>query len=230
MKPLRHVERNPFIQLRRFFAPRPVDFALECTRFLPAKNSHRKVFVSIGLFIVRCVPMEPKSILVVDDDEILRGRLEKAFAKRGWEVYVADGFDAAVKIATVYQPDRAVLDLKMPGRSGLEILRDIRSASPKTRCVILTGYGSITNAVEAVKLGAVGYVTKPADADQVLSAFEENKNGTPTPEFPPPSLAEAQWEHIQRVLADSGGNISEAARRLDIPRRTLQRKLKKNAP
>jgi two-component system, response regulator RegA len=174
--------------------------------------------------------MEPKSILVVDDDDILRNRLEKAFVKRGWEVYVAEGYDAALRMATVYQPDRAVLDLKMPGRSGLEILREIRSVSPNTQCVILTGYGSITNAVEAVKLGAVGYVTKPADADQVLSAFEENKNGTPTPEFPPPSLAEAQWEHIQRVLADSGGNISEAARRLDIPRRTLQRKLKKNAP
>jgi two-component system response regulator RegA len=94
----------------------------------------------------------------------------------------------------------------------------------------LTGYGSITNAVEAVKLGAVGYITKPADADQVLAAFEDTPRPTPTPEFPPPSLAEAQWEHIQRVLADSGGNISEAARRLDIPRRTLQRKLKKNAP
>lgn len=174
--------------------------------------------------------MEPKSILVVDDDDILRSRLEKAFVKRGYEVYVAEGFDAALRLATVYQPDRAVLDLKMPGRSGLEVLREIRSASPKTQCVILTGYGSITNAVEAVKLGAVGYVTKPADADQVLSAFEDNKNGTPTPDFPPPSLAEAQWEHIQRVLADSGGNISEAARRLDIPRRTLQRKLKKNAP
>lgn len=174
--------------------------------------------------------MEAKTIMVVDDDDVLRSRLEKAFSKRGWQVIVADGYEAAIYHARIHQPDRAVLDLKMPGHSGIDVLRDLLRVSPDTKCVILTGYGSITNAVEAVKLGAVGYVTKPADADDVLSAFEEHKGATPTPEFPPPSLAEAQWEHIQRVLADSGGNISEAARRLDIPRRTLQRKLKKNAP
>ena len=169
------------------------------------------------------------TILVVDDDDVLRNRLEKSLTKRGWVVFTADGHEQAIEQATTNQPSRAVLDLKMPGRSGLEVLRQVRAASPETRCVILTGYGSITNAVEAVKLGAVGYITKPADADQVLAAFEDDPT-TPTPEFPPPSLAEAQWEHIQRVLADTGGNISEAARRLDIPRRTLQRKLKKNAP
>ena len=168
------------------------------------------------------------TILVVDDDEVLRNRLEKSFVRRGWQVFTAEGFDQAIEHANKHHPNRAVLDLKMPGRSGLEVLEGILKASPETKCVILTGYGSITNAVEAVKLGAVGYVTKPADADQVLAAF--NEGPSPTPEFPPPSLAEVQWEHIQRVLADSGGNISEAARRLDIPRRTLQRKLKKNAP
>lgn len=172
---------------------------------------------------------QPLSIMVVDDDDVLRNRLEKSFLRRGLVVYMAGDFDQAIGLARLHQPSRAVLDLKMPGKSGLELLRAIRDASPSTDCVILTGYGSITNAVEAVKLGAVGYVTKPADADQVLAAF----NDSPViedPEFPPPSLASAQWEHIQRVLADSGGNISEAARRLDIPRRTLQRKLKKNAP
>jgi len=168
------------------------------------------------------------TILVVDDDEVLRNRLEKSFVRRGWEVFTAEGYEKAIQHASDHHPTRAVLDLKMPGRSGLKVLDGVLAASPKTRCVILTGYGSITNAVEAVKLGAVGYVTKPADADQVLAAF--NEGPSPTPEFPPPSLAEVQWEHIQRVLADSGGNISEAARRLDIPRRTLQRKLKKNAP
>ena len=170
-----------------------------------------------------------ESILVVDDDDVLRNRLEKSLAKRGWTVFAADGFEQAIEQAKTHKPGRIILDLKMPDRSGLDVLREIRDASPETRCVILTGYGSITNAVEAVKLGAVGYVTKPADADQVLAAFEDDPE-IPTPDFPPPSLAEAQWEHIQRVLADSGGNISEAARRLDIPRRTLQRKLKKNAP
>lgn len=175
--------------------------------------------------------IQPESILVVDDDDVLRSRLQKSFARRGWTVFVADGFEQAIEKAANHKPSRAVLDLKMPGQTGLDVLREIRNASPDTKCVILTGYGSITNAVEAVKLGAVGYVTKPADADQVLAAFEDaTQRMIPTPEFPPPSLAEAQWEHIQRVLADSGGNISEAARRLDIPRRTLQRKLKKNAP
>jgi len=170
------------------------------------------------------------TILVVDDEDVLRNRLVKSCTNRGWTVIAAEGFEQAIEQAKTHKPCRAVLDLKMPGKSGLTVLREIRDASPDTQCVILTGYGSITNAVEAVKLGAVGYITKPADADQVLAAFEETPKGIPTPEFPPPSLAEAQWEHIQRVLADSGGNISEAARRLDIPRRTLQRKLKKNAP
>ena len=167
-------------------------------------------------------------ILVVDDDEILRSRLEKAFSRRGLRVFVAHNYDAAIAMAAQYKPDRAVLDLKMPGKSGLDVLEDLLRVSPDTDVVILTGYGSITNAVEATKIGAINYITKPADADQVLSAFTPGPS--PTPDFPPPSLAEAQWEHIQRVLSDCGGNISEAARRLDIPRRTLQRKLKKNAP
>lgn len=171
---------------------------------------------------------ETQTILVVDDDEVLRMRLEKSFVRRGFQVVVAEDFDSAIVAAKQHQPDRAVLDLKMPGKGGLELLKELLVVSPDTKAVILTGYGSITNAVEAVKLGAINYVTKPADADQVLSAFTPGPS--PTPDFPPPSLAEAQWEHIHRVLADCGGNISEAARRLDIPRRTLQRKLKKNAP
>ena len=171
-----------------------------------------------------------RSILVVDDDDVLRMRLEKSFARRGLIVHVASDFETAIAQVKLHSPDMAVLDLKMPGKSGLELLTEIKSISPSTKIVILTGYGSITNAVEAVKLGATNYVTKPADADDVLHAFDEKVNDEVGQEFPPPSLASAQWEHIQRVLADCGGNISEAARRLDIPRRTLQRKLKKNAP
>lgn len=173
---------------------------------------------------------ENRSILVVDDDDVLRMRLEKAFSRRGLMVHVASDFETGVEQARKLMPNLAVLDLKMPGKSGLDLLKEIKSVSPETKIVILTGYGSITNAVEAVKLGAVNYVTKPADADDVLHAFNAEIGQEVEPEFPPPSLASAQWEHIQRVLADCGGNISEAARRLDIPRRTLQRKLKKNAP
>ena len=171
-----------------------------------------------------------ETILVVDDDDVLRQRLERAFTKRGFTVYTASDFDSAIVQAQTHKPTKAVLDLKMPGKSGLELLEEVRKISPETQVVILTGYGSITNAVAAVKLGATNYVTKPADADEVLLAFGEKPTPPEEKEFPPPSLASAQWEHIQRVLADCGGNISEAARRLDIPRRTLQRKLKKNAP
>lgn len=170
-----------------------------------------------------------ETILVVDDDDVLRNRLEKAFINRGFKVYVAANYEEAIELATAEKPSKAVLDLKMPGKSGLELLQEIIEKSPETKVVMLTGYGSITNAVDAVKIGAVGYVTKPADADEVLASFEDKQLVT-EPDFPPPSLASAQWEHIQRVLAEAGGNISEAARRLDIPRRTLQRKLKKNAP
>ena len=176
-----------------------------------------------------------KLFLVVDDDETLRGRMEKSLARRGYDVCCAANYDEAVQVAQETQPNLAVLDLKMPGKSGLELLTAIAEISPQTRSVILTGYGSITNAVEAIKRGAVNYVTKPADADQILAALDETPPDVEpeeddSDEIIPPSLATAQWEHIQRVLASCNGNISEAARVLDIPRRTLQRKLKKLAP
>lgn len=128
--------------------------------------------------------MQPaETILIVDDDDVLRQRLEKSLTRRGWTIFAAEGFETAIALAETHQPTRAVLDLKMPGQSGLDVLQKIREISPNTKCVILTGYGSITNAVEAVKLGAVGYITKPADADQVLAAFAESRE-TPTPDFP----------------------------------------------
>lgn len=179
--------------------------------------------------------IETKSILLVDDDETLRGRLARAFANRGWTVTEADCYEAALTLVERTKPQRAVVDLKMPGLNGLELLKRLRELSPQTDVVLLTGYGSITNAVEAIKLGAVNYVTKPADADQILIAFDgpggsRESTNDEAEDFAPPSLAEAEWEHIQRVLSNCGGNISEAARLLDIPRRTLQRKLKKLPP
>ncbi len=179
-------------------------------------------------------PEKTPSILLVDDDEILRSRLERSFQKRGFLVYTAGDREEALLVGRDYKPQLAVIDLKMPDLNGMNLLRELLDVSPQTRAVILTGYGSIANAVEAIKLGAVNYVTKPADADQVLAAFQASTPDAPSEpddlEKNPPSLATAQWEHIQRVLADCDGNISEAARRLDIPRRTLQRKLKKMAP
>lgn len=179
------------------------------------------------------MPDTVSSILIVDDDETLRSRLSLAFQRRGFEVIEADGYNSAVEALESNRPDRAVIDLKMPGKTGLELLRELKQLSPETAAIVLTGYGSITNAVDAIKLGAVNYVTKPADAVEILAAFSkmDPSQAAPLPEeFAPQSLAEAEWEHIHRVLADCGGNISEAARRLDIPRRTLQRKLKKLSP
>lgn len=177
-------------------------------------------------------------LLLVDDDELLRERLARALSKRGFEVTSAvdvdDASQALEAAAAAGQPfDRAVIDLKMPGGTGFDVLNRLADVSPATRAVMLTGYGSIANAVDALHAGAVNYVTKPADADQIVEAFRRAESDAPPPpaeKIQAPSLAEAEWNHIQQVLSDAGGNITRAAEQLGIPRRTLQRKLKKLAP
>jgi two-component system, response regulator RegA len=173
------------------------------------------------------------SILLVDDDEAFRKRLARALAERGYDVRVGANYDEAIESARVDSPQFAVVDLKMPGRSGLEVVRDLKLIDPTTRIVVLTGYGSIATAVDAVKLGATQYLPKPADADEILAALtrdDEASSEARAQDFPAPSLARAEWEHIQRVLSDAGGNVSEAARRLGMHRRSLQLKLRKNPP
>ena len=172
--------------------------------------------------------MTAQKILLVDDDEALRVTLSRALRSRGYDVYTAGDDDEAAGMVESLQPHFAVVDLKMPGKSGMRVLEEISLRSPQTRSIVLTGYGSIANAVEAMRLGAVNYVTKPADADQVIEAFEADR--TTRTQLHRPSLAESEWNHIQKVLTDCDGNITHAARILDIPRRTLQRKLKKRAP
>lgn len=173
-----------------------------------------------------------QSVMLVDDDDVLRGQLERAFRRRGYDVRAASCYDEAMTLARSESPEWAVLDLNMPGKSGLELLRDMLAHDPTTKIVVLTGYGSIATAVEAIKLGAVNYIAKPADLVDILVAFEraEKPLEAAHESFEAPSLARAEWEHIQRVLADSGHNISEAARRLGIHRRSLQRKLQKYPP
>lgn len=147
--------------------------------------------------------------------------------ERGFVVSTAASVDDALT-QVQEAPEYAVVDLRMPGRSGLELVKALKEQDPATQVLMLTGYGSIATAVEATKLGAVGYLTKPADADDVLQAL--------TGQLPPgdlnetPSLARAEWEYIQRVLAACGDNISQAARQLGIHRRSLQRKLHKYPP
>ena len=178
-------------------------------------------------------PSHAPSLLIVDDDEILRERLARAFRTREYDVRTASNYDEAMVAARDDSPELAVVDLKMPGRSGLELVRDLREIDASTRIIVLTGYGSIATAVEAVRLGAGNYLSKPADAEEIIAAFERCEAPVLDPsqtDYRAPSLARVEWEHINRVLADSGGNISEAARRLGIHRRSLQRKLQKHAP
>jgi len=174
-----------------------------------------------------------QSILIVDDDSTFRGRLSRAFTERGFDVRVAADADSALALATDDSPELAVVDLRMPGRSGLELAQDLLRIDASTQVVVLTGYGSIATAIEAMRIGATYYLSKPADVDDILSAFAR-KNSPPleatSGDHATPSLARAEWEHLNRVLTDCGGNISEAARRLAIHRRSLQRKLKKFPP
>lgn len=178
------------------------------------------------------------SILLIDDDSVFRERLARALSGRGFEVWTAGDGAEGLALARRESPERAVVDLRMEGLGGLEVVAGLREIDPHTQVVVLTGYGSIATAVEATKLGAANFLPKPADADDILRAFEtearkEGEGGGGRPAGPAPeapTLARAEWEHINRVLADSGGNISEAARRLGIHRRSLQRKLARFAP
>jgi len=173
---------------------------------------------------------EARVVLVVDDDETYRGTLARAFERRGFTVLAAGGVSEALLQIAGVRVDYASVDLRMPGASGLELVRALRQLAPSPVIVVLTGYGSIATALEAIKAGAAHYLTKPADVGELLAAFEAQGPTAPRAPEPPlevPSLARVEWEHINRVLADCGGNISKAARLLGLPRRSLQRKLAK---
>jgi two-component system, response regulator RegA len=174
------------------------------------------------------------SIMLVDDSTILRDRLAEAFQERGYRVEVAGTCDEAVEVFRKHPTDLAVVDLRMPGRPGLTVIQDLKGIKPDVLVLILSGFGSIATAIDAIKLGAVNFLPKPADVDDILNAFKRGGAEVDVPEsdelIPVPTLAQAEWEHIHRVLADCSNNISEAARRLGIHRRSLQRKLRKRAP
>lgn len=167
-------------------------------------------------------------MLLVDDDETFRVVLAAALARRGYSVRAAADAGTALCAARDYACEYAIVDLHMPGTSGLAVVEALTRLQPGIRIVVLTGYASIATAVEAIKLGATHYLTKPADTDEILAAFGRNggESGAPVPSTPP-SVRRIEWEHIQKVLIDCHHNISEAARRLGMHRRTLQRKLQK---
>lgn len=170
------------------------------------------------------------TLLLADDDKAFCAALRGAFARRGYRVVISHNHDDALAEAEVWQPEKAVIDLRMPGKNGLELVAALKRRWPDLTVVVLTGYGSIATAVEAMKLGASHYLTKPSNVEEILAAFHVDRNSSVEPPSDPMPLDDVQWEHLQKVLAESGGNISEAARRLGMHRRTLQRKLARARP
>lgn len=169
----------------------------------------------------------PQSILLIDDDATLTQVLARAFRKRGFEVTEANNVQAALKAVTEQNFDRCVLDLKLAHESGLPLIPKLKQLQPELAIVMLTGYSSINTAVEAIKLGASNYLCKPANADEILAAFEAEPDADVAISSAPISVNRLEWEHIQKVLAEHEGNVSATARALGMHRRTLQRKLQK---
>lgn len=171
------------------------------------------------------------SLLIVDDDATFCRVLARAMAGRGYAVRVAHSVPEAMAMAEQDPPCYAVVDLRMPGPSGLTLVRRLRELDRDARVVVLTGYASIATAVEAIKIGATHYLPKPATASEIEAAFRRTSGNADISVVPPPvPVARVEWEHIQRVLEEHGGNITDAASALGLHRRTLQRKLAKRPP
>jgi len=175
---------------------------------------------------------EEPSALIADDDDLFRGRLGRALEARGWEVFLAANTAQALAAAQEHAPDLAIVDLRLAGENGLDIVRKLRAFDSTMFILMLTGWGSIATALEAVRGGADHYLSKPVDTDQIVAVFNASpaSGANADPPSSVPSLARVEWEHILRVIADCGGNISQAARALGIHRRSLQRKISKYPP
>ena len=174
-----------------------------------------------------------KPILVLDDDPRFRERLSRALESRGHRVLVADNLATALHLAGTNRLAAAVIDLRLPGESGLDLIPQLLAAHPSLPITVLTGFGSIATALEAVRLGARDYLTKPVEPERILAALRGERASPETAKDAPPeipTLDRVEWEHIHRVLAGCDGNISHAARLLGIDRRSLQRKLAKYPP
>jgi two-component system response regulator RegA len=170
------------------------------------------------------------SLLLVDDDEAFLRRLAKAMEKRGFSVEMAGSVAAGKAISTARPPAYAVVDLRLEDGNGLDVVETLRARRPDSRIVVLTGYGAIATAVAAVKIGATDYLSKPADANDIIAALLQTGEALPPPPENPMSADRVRWEHIQRVYELCDRNVSETARRLNMHRRTLQRILAKRSP
>lgn len=167
--------------------------------------------------------------LVVDDDTVFREVLQRALKRRGLKVIIAEDISSALQLANSHKFTHAIVDLKLAQESGLTLIQELKIINPHLNIVMLTGYSSISTAVEAIKLGATNYLCKPVDADEILAAFSINTSDTHAQiSRTPISVDRLEWEHIQKILQENQGNISATARSLGMHRRTLQRKLQKH--
>ena len=173
---------------------------------------------------------DDKSLLIVDDDNPFRERLARAMEKKGFEVTQAEGVKKGIDSVRLKKPAFAVVDLRLGDGNGLEVVKEIQNSNAKSRIIMLTGYGNIPTAVAAIKEGAIDYLAKPADADDVEKALLANPNTKAQPPENPMSADRVKWEHIHRVFELCNRNVSETARRLKMHRRTLQRILSKRSP
>jgi len=173
---------------------------------------------------------DDKSLLLIDDDAPFRQRLARAMEKRGFQPILAGSVSEGLSVARSSPPAYAVVDLRLEDGNGLDVVEALREARPESRIVVLTGYGAIATAVAAVKIGALDYLSKPADADDVEKALLSGGADKPDPPEHPMSADRVRWEHIQRVFELCDRNVSETARRLNMHRRTLQRILAKRSP
>ncbi len=173
--------------------------------------------------------VEPSNnLLIVDDDEVFCHVLAKALNKRNFTVQVAHNLAQAIRLAQATRPEYAVVDLRIGHESGLNVIKTLVNINPNIHIVVLTGFASISTAVESIKLGATHYLTKPAEVDEIIQAFKQNQGNVDiNVENKPMSAKRMEWEHLQKVLSDHDGNISAAARAMGMHRRTLQRKLQK---
>ncbi|MCU0815437.1 MAG: ActR/PrrA/RegA family redox response regulator transcription factor [Cypionkella sp.] len=171
-----------------------------------------------------------RTLLLVDDDEPFVKRLARAMERRGFVPETAESVAAGKAIAQARPPAYAVVDLRLEDGNGLDVVEALRERRPDCRIVVLTGYGAIATAVAAVKIGATDYLSKPADANDVMNALLSRSEAMPTPPENPMSADRVRWEHIQRVYEMCDRNVSETARRLSMHRRTLQRILAKRSP
>jgi two-component system response regulator RegA len=171
-----------------------------------------------------------KSLLIVDDDNPFRERLARAMEKKGFNVTQAEGVKKGIESVKVKKPAFAVVDLRLNDGNGLEVVKELQSSNSKSRIIMLTGYGNIPTAVAAIKEGAIDYLAKPADADDVEKALLADPEAKAPPPENPMSADRVKWEHIHRVFELCNRNVSETARRLKMHRRTLQRILSKRSP